>query len=55
MNLPVQLIMDILACAIGLVAYSYFSTCDPLEHPDVEQRISSPNQVSPNSDLDFIR
>ena len=38
--------MDILACAIGLVAYSYFSTCDPLEHPDVEQRLTSPNQVS---------
>ena len=44
-NLPSQFIMDTLACGIGLVVYSYFSSCDPLNDPDLDKRLSSPNQV----------
>ena len=44
-NIPLQFIFDLLACTVGLVLYSYFSECDPLNHPDPDKHLSSPNQV----------
>ena len=44
-NAPLQAMMELLSCTVGLVLFSYFSECDPLSHPDPQRRISSPNQV----------
>ena len=45
MNIPSFLFIDVSMSLVGLVIFSYFSECDPLTHPDPNQRLSSPNQV----------